>query len=184
MCLNRCILHHLVYYWLQNYSLFPQTYFGLPLSTHKLRLANFAPIMSKSDMRLSGWRGRCLPIGGRLLLVNSVLTAMLAHAMSDGLLPAGVIEAIDKRRRVFLWTGEETCNGGQCKVAWADVCAPKKLGGLGVLSIQAQNSALLTKFLTKFHSYSSAPWACWFRHQYGWNGHHDMGDHHYLDTPI
>jgi hypothetical protein len=165
-------------------SSFPQTYLGLPLSTHKLRLADFAPIMAKSDMRLSGWRGRCLPIGGRLLLVNSVLTAMIAHAMSAGLLPAGVIEAIDKRRRAFLWTGEETCNGGQCKVAWTDVCAPKNLGGMGVLSIQAQNSALLTKFLTKLHSDSSAPWACWFRRQYGWNGHHDMGDKHYLDTPI
>jgi hypothetical protein len=37
---------------------------------------------------------------------------MLAHAMSAGLLPTGVIEAIDKWRRAFLWTGEETCNGG------------------------------------------------------------------------
>ncbi|KAK1685871.1 hypothetical protein QYE76_046719 [Lolium multiflorum] len=98
-------------------SSFPQTYLGLPLSIYKMRFADFAPIIHKSDMRLSGWRGRCLPIGGRLILVNSVLTAMLAHAMSAGLLPAGVIEAIDKRRRAFLWTGEETCNGGSCKVA-------------------------------------------------------------------
>jgi hypothetical protein len=45
-------------------SSFPQTYLGLPLSTYKLCLADFTPIMAKSDMRLSGWRGRCLPIGG------------------------------------------------------------------------------------------------------------------------
>jgi hypothetical protein len=47
-----------------------------------------------------------------MFLVNSVLTAMLAHAMGIGLLPAGVIEAIDKRRWAFLWTREESCNGG------------------------------------------------------------------------
>lgn len=115
-------------------SSFPQTYLGLPLSTHKLRLADFAPIVLKSDMRLSDWRGRSLPIGGRLLLVNYVLTSMLAHAMNAGLLLTGVIEAIDKRRRAFLWTGKETCNDGQCKVAWTDVCVPKKYGGWGYLS--------------------------------------------------
>jgi hypothetical protein len=104
--------------------------------------------------------------------------------MSAGILPAGVVEAIDKRRRSFLWTGEETCNGGQCKLAWTEVCTPKKFGGLGVLSLQAQNAALLSKFLTKMHSTSSAPWASWFRRNYGWSASRDLGDHHYLDTPI
>ncbi|XP_071685447.1 uncharacterized protein [Lolium perenne] len=63
--------------------------------------------------------------------------------MAAGLLPAGVIEAIDKRCRAFLWTGEETCHGGKCKVAWKD-----------------------------------------FRRRYGWNGTRDLGDYHYLDTPV
>jgi hypothetical protein len=77
---------------------------------------------------------------------------MIAHAMAAGLLPAGVIEAIDKRRRAFFWAGEESCNGGQCKVAWGDVCTPKNKGGLIILSIPAQNPALLSKFLIKLHS--------------------------------
>jgi hypothetical protein len=132
-------------------SLSFNTYLGLPLSTHKLQFVDFAPIISKSDMCLSGWHGRSLPIGGCLILVNSVLTAMISHAMS-AILPVGAVEAFDKRRRAFLWTGEETCNGGQCKVAWPVVCAPKNLGGLGVLSIPARNLALLAKFLTKLHS--------------------------------
>jgi hypothetical protein len=38
---------------------------------------------------------------------------------------------------------------------------------LGVLSIRAQNSALLAKFLTKLHSDTAAPWASWFRRRYG-----------------
>jgi hypothetical protein len=74
--------------------------------------------MTKSDMWLSGWRVRCLPIGGRLLLSNSVMTAMFTHAMSAGILSTGMVEAIDKRRRAFLWNDKETCNDDQCKVAW------------------------------------------------------------------
>ena len=105
-------------------SSFPQTYLGLPLSPYKLRLSDLSSVISKCDMHLSGWRGRSLPIGSRLILINSVITAKFSHAMSAGLLPAGAIEAIDKRRRAFLWTGEEKCSGGHSKVAWDEVCTP------------------------------------------------------------
>uniref|UniRef100_A0A0D9V753 Uncharacterized protein n=1 Tax=Leersia perrieri TaxID=77586 RepID=A0A0D9V753_9ORYZ len=57
-------------------------------------------------------------------------------------LPAVVVEAIDKRRRTFLWT----------------VYSPKGKGGLGVKSIQLQNEALLQKFLIKLHKQCDAPW--------------------------
>ena len=165
-------------------SSFLQTYLGLPLSPYKLRMSDLSTTIAKCDLHLSGWRGRSLPIGGRLILVNSVISAKFAHVMSACLLPASVIEAIDKRRRAFLWTGEETCTGGHCKVAWDEVCKPKKLGGLGVLSISSQNSALLSKTLSKLHSPSDAPWNLWFHRQYGWSDSRDLGYPHYLDTPI
>jgi hypothetical protein len=96
----------------------------------------------------------------------------------------GVVDAFDKRRRAFFWTGEEFCSGGHCKVAWSDVGSPKNLGGLGILSIPSQNSAFLSKFLSKLHSDSSALWACWLRRSYGWASGHDLGEPHHFDTPV
>jgi hypothetical protein len=40
--------------------------------------------------------------------------------------------------------------------------------------ILAQNSTLLSKFLIKLHSSSSAPWASWFYCSYGWAARHDL----------
>jgi hypothetical protein len=87
---------------------------------------------------------------------------MISHALSAGIFPAGVVEPIDRGMRTFLWTREHTYSRGKCKVSWLDVCQPKALDGMGVLSIPVQNSVLLSKFLTKLHS-SDAPWAAWFR---------------------
>ena len=69
-------------------------------------------------------------------------------------------------------------------MSWEDVCRPKKMGGLGVLSLSHQNSALLSKFLTKLHSPSNAPWNLWFHRQYGWSTRRDLGQSHFLDSPI
>ena len=50
---------------------------------------------------------------------------MFAHAMVSDILPAGIVEATDKRRRAFLWIREETFSGGHYKVAWPDMCPQK-----------------------------------------------------------
>nr|XP_040256667.1 uncharacterized protein LOC120974274 [Aegilops tauschii subsp. strangulata] len=52
---------------------FPQSYLGLPLSTHKLHITDFFFIIDKIDRRLAGWRGILLSIAGRAILVRAVL---------------------------------------------------------------------------------------------------------------
>ena len=102
--------------------------------------------------------------------------------MCSILLPAGTIEAIDKKRRAFLWTGDSTCNGGQCKVAWSTVCLDKPQGGLGVKDLRRQNRGLLAKFLAKLHLEPLTSWQKWFHRMYGSGAGRDLGDKHYLDT--
>jgi hypothetical protein len=60
---------------------FPQTYLGLPLSSNKLALVHFAPLIAKIDKYLSGWCAILLSSGGRLVLLNAVLDALPANAM-------------------------------------------------------------------------------------------------------
>jgi hypothetical protein len=80
--------------------------------------------------------------------------------MSAFKLPPKVIEAIDKRRRAFFWTGDDTCSGAKCLVAWDEVCTAKEKGGLGIKSLKTQNEALLLKRLFNLFSGNSS-WTNW-----------------------
>jgi hypothetical protein len=82
-------------------SSFPQSYLGLPLSPTKLPSSAYAPLLLSFDRRLSGWRAQLLSSGGRLVLCNAVLNNLATYFMCSYLLPRGVIDSIDKRRRAF-----------------------------------------------------------------------------------
>lgn len=93
---------------------FPETYLVLPLSADKLRLSAFSPLIAKSDRCLSGWRTSLLSRMGRAVLINSVMDSQLTYAMSVLQLPAGTLDALDRRQRSFLWAGDDSVSGVQC----------------------------------------------------------------------
>ncbi|PUZ38363.1 hypothetical protein GQ55_9G190100 [Panicum hallii var. hallii] len=64
--------------------------------------------------------------------------------MCSTLLHKGTVEAIDAKRCAFIWTGDATCTGGQCKAAW-DL-----------------NKGLLSKFLDKLLQEPTTNWQRWF----------------------
>ncbi|CAO2039804.1 unnamed protein product [Urochloa humidicola] len=146
-------------------STFPQVYLGLPLSPHKLRVSDYAPLIQSFDRYLSGWKARLLSTGGRLILINAVLGGLTTYYMSSLLLPKTVCEILDARRRAFLWTGDDKCNGSQCLIKWERLCTSKECGGLGIKNLADQNHCLLLKFIHKLHDASPLPWKEWF------NGH-------------
>lgn len=81
--------------------------------------------------------------------------------MSTINIPKTVVKAIDRRRRAFFWTGEDTCHGSKCLVAWENVQTPKEAGGLGVKDLHSQNHCLLMKFVDKLLSSDQAAWKEW-----------------------
>lgn len=131
---------------------FPINYLGLPLSPKKLCKADYLPLIEKLDNRLAGWKGLLLSRGGRLVLLNSVLSSISTFFCSAYLLPTWVIKSIDKIRRGFFWRGKKLDNGFHCLAKWEHVCRPKRSGGIGVRNLRATNHALMMKTLWSFYN--------------------------------
>ena len=65
-------------------------------------------------------------------MVRAVLTIVPTYLLIAMDLPKWFLKAIDKKRRGFLWKGQEQANGGNCLVAWKRVQRPLEYGGLGI----------------------------------------------------
>jgi len=134
----------------------PFTYLGLPLGTTKPSITEFAPLITKMERRLTGI-SKFLSYNGRLILVNSVFSALPTFYMCTIKLPPAVIKQIDIYRKHCLWDKGDINRKGKCLVAWETACRPKDEGGLGIIDIQKQNEALLLKFLDKFYNRADLP---------------------------
>ncbi|GKV30536.1 hypothetical protein SLEP1_g39339 [Rubroshorea leprosula] len=92
----------------------PCKYLGIPLGVDLRRIATWKPLIDTLKRKLSSWSGRFLSLGGRITLINAVLTSLSVFIMSFYLLPKSIIGELDKIRRRFLWGGV----GERKKVAW------------------------------------------------------------------
>jgi hypothetical protein len=88
-------------------------------------------------------------IGGRVVLLNSVLSSIPIYWMSFYKLPATIRTRIDKLRRRFFWYDGNTVREKITLVSWKKVCRSRKQGGLGVIDIELMNKALLIKLLIR-----------------------------------
>lgn len=82
---------------------FPITYLGLPLVDTKLQNSDRNFLIDKVKNKLQHWKGQLLSSGGRLTLVNSVLSSVPLYALSIFKIPTQVLKRLDCLRRKFLW---------------------------------------------------------------------------------
>lgn len=113
--------------------------------------------INRIEKRLSGI-SKFLFYNGRLILVNSVFSALPTFYMCSLKLRPQVIKQIDIYRKHCLWSKGDINRKGTCLVAWETACMSKEQGGLGIIDIKDQNIALLLKFLDKFFNKSDIPW--------------------------
>jgi hypothetical protein len=76
----------------------PFMYLGLPLGTTKPSLQEFSPLLTRIERRLFGI-SKFLSYHGRLILINSVLSALPTFYMCSLKLPPQVIQQIDIYRK-------------------------------------------------------------------------------------
>ncbi|KAL4591835.1 hypothetical protein LXL04_004808 [Taraxacum kok-saghyz] len=124
---------------------FPFKHLGVPVGANMGLKKNWQPIVDKFKTKLSSWKANALSFAGRLSLIKSVMSNLPTYFMSLFKAPQGIIDTLEKLRRLFLW-GDV---GGKAKIHWVDwakIVTDKKDGGLGVGTLKAQNIALLTKW--------------------------------------
>ncbi|CAJ2642215.1 unnamed protein product [Trifolium pratense] len=127
-----------------SYDSIPFKLLGIPVGANSRRQATWKPIIESMKKRLSSWIGRNLSIGGRVTLINSVLSSLPLYFFSFYKAARCVINQLLRIQRNFLWGG-----GMEDKklwwVKWTHVCLPKEKGGLGVRNLELSNLSLLCK---------------------------------------
>ncbi|KAL4388066.1 hypothetical protein GQ457_09G011730 [Hibiscus cannabinus] len=82
----------------------PTEYLGLPLGCTKNSAGFWDPILKKFHSRLAGWKSKLLSLGGRIALVNSVLSNLPVYYMSLFLMPKAVSNRLNKMIAFFIWS--------------------------------------------------------------------------------
>ena len=127
---------------------FPISYLGIPIHFRRLTIAQWKHVEERLQKRLSSWKGKLLSLGGRLVLINAVLTNMVLYMISFFQIRKGVLHRLDYFRSRFFWQGDNEKKRYRL-AKWDAVCRPKDLGGLGIHDLEVKNRALLGKWLFK-----------------------------------
>jgi hypothetical protein len=146
----------------------PLKYLGVPINNKSLTDIDWQPLLDKIEKRLQSWKGSLLSLGGRVTLLNSVLSAIPMYWMSVYRLPAKIRHKIDKIRRKFLWHGGNSTRKKYPLVSWDVVCRSKDQGGLGIIDLKLMNKSLLAKWWIRFLDPSvQGKWKDILRSKYG-----------------
>jgi hypothetical protein len=124
----------------------PFTYLGLPVGANPRRALTWEPVIKTIEKRLFSWRNRYVSLGGRVVLINSVLASIPVFYLSFLKMPSSVKKVIIGLQRKFLWGGTSGDKEKITWVSWRDGCRPKEEGGLGVKDLKWFNTSLLTKW--------------------------------------
>lgn len=137
---------------------FPITYLGMSLHWKKPTKEMWSMLIQKIQLKLDGWKGKFLSMGGRIIMINSVLSRCAPlFSFSIYKVPKWVINAIDKIRRQFLWSGVDNPNR-KSFISWSSVIIHKDFGGMGILDLEQMNIALLSKWVWRFFSEDDTIW--------------------------
>lgn len=143
----------------------PFKFLGLPVGANPRRCSTWEPIVDSLKKRLAVWKGRYLSIGGRIALINSVLSSLPLY-FSFFKAPKKVLKSLVAIQRNFLWNG---CGESQKInwVCWEKVCLLKDKRGLGVKNLEWFNHSLLAKWKWRCLNDEEAVWHDLLAFKYG-----------------
>jgi hypothetical protein len=83
----------------------PFKFLGIPVGENPRRQATWKPVVETMKSRLSSWSSRHLSYGGRITLINSVLSSLPLYFFSFFKAPKCIIQQLVRIQRNFLWGG-------------------------------------------------------------------------------
>jgi hypothetical protein len=89
---------------------------GIPIALGRLRLVHLQNIKDKVVAKLAGWQCKLLNLGGRRVLVRSVLTSRPVYMLTVLKPPKQFIKGFDKVHRHFLWASNQQLHGESAKL--------------------------------------------------------------------
>ena len=145
---------------------FPFIYLGILVGVSSKSWIVWQPIVRNFEVKLAKWKQGTLSMGGRITLINSVLSALPICLLSFFRIPKKVVQKIVSIQRNFLWGGHQEANKIPW-VKWDKVCLPKNKGGLGIKDLSLFNEALLGKWGWQLANNHDQPWSRILISKYG-----------------
>jgi hypothetical protein len=95
----------------------------------------------KNLRRIQHWCNRLLSLGGRFILIKSVLESFPVYWMALAHISASILKKLCQMIFSFLWSGDKNNKGFHlCK--WISITKPKSLGGWGLRHLPLFHRAL------------------------------------------
>jgi len=104
-CFGQAREHEAYYSSLFGYKvgIYPFQYLGILMHSRKLNYKDWKIIIDRIEKKLSNWKGKMLSFGGRLVLLNSVLSSLPVFMLFFFEIPRGVLKKIEYFRSRFFW---------------------------------------------------------------------------------
>ncbi|KAK9726401.1 hypothetical protein RND81_05G212800 [Saponaria officinalis] len=138
----------------------PFKYLGLPLSSRRLKLCQYQPLVDKFTRRIHHWSSIHLSHAGKLRLIDSILYSNLVYWCSIFKLPLGVVHKLESCSRNFYW-GDSDLGSGIHWMKWQYFTKLRCEGGVGIKEVLSWNKAFLLKWLWKLVLSPPSLWLAW-----------------------
>lgn len=119
----------------------PYQYLGAPIHYKKLSAIHFDHLLRKIETKVSGWKGKLLSSGGKLTLLQSVMSALPLHVLYVLKPPMSIIHRIEQAFAHFFW-GDKGGKRLKIWIKWATISRPKEEGELGLRDLKEMMAAL------------------------------------------
>jgi hypothetical protein len=121
-------------------------YLGYFLKPDCYKVTDWHWILIKFEKRITHWCNRWLSLGGRFVLIKSVLESQAVYWMALAAIPGTILKRIRQLIFSFLWTSG-SANKHLHLCHWESIAKPKSVGGWGLRNIFLFNQALASKSL-------------------------------------